>query len=60
MEHGVGRSLDEGHDGEASSKPFLIAGDPSLELFGHGWTPNQTSSSISGYTGRHRAPEPNG
>jgi len=31
-------------------------GDPSLELFGHGWTPTKASSGdIGSYRGRHRA-----
>ncbi|MCW2520275.1 MAG: hypothetical protein JWR46_2894 [Mycobacterium sp.] len=32
------------------------SGDPSLELFGHGWTPNQEPSpDQDSYRGRHRA-----
>jgi hypothetical protein len=31
-------------------------GDPSLELFGHGWSPNTAfSGDVGPYRGRHRA-----
>lgn len=37
------------------------AGDPSLELFGHGWTPDrEPSTPADGYTGRHRATDGKG
>ena len=35
-----------------------IAGDPTLELFGQGWTPHQDPARTSdAYQGRHRAPD---
>lgn len=41
-----------------SSGSMPGSGDPSLELFSHGWLPasEQTTNSES-YTGRHRAPD---
>jgi hypothetical protein len=40
---------------QASTVPVA---DPSLELFGHGWTPRKGPSSSTGSSpGRHRAPE---
>jgi hypothetical protein len=33
------------------------SGDPSLELFGNGWTPNPEPTRSESYTGRHRAPD---
>jgi hypothetical protein len=41
-------------------KPTIAApfGDPSLELFSHGWTPTrEPAGNADSYTGRHRAPE---
>jgi hypothetical protein len=46
------------HDDSMSPRFTPTAGDPSLQLFGQGWTP--TSDSAAGadsYVGRHRAPE---
>lgn len=35
-----------------------IAGDPTLELFGQGWTPHPDSArTADAYQGRHRAPD---
>jgi hypothetical protein len=31
--------------------------DASLELFGHGWSPDDTSDDTGAYVGRHRASE---
>lgn len=52
----------ERHDSEAGRSAHTGSvpptGDPSLELFGHGWTPGQEAvASIEEYTGRHRAPD---
>jgi hypothetical protein len=32
-----------------------LTGDPALELFGNGWTPDGGLAPGSAYTGRHRA-----
>ncbi|WP_158083854.1 hypothetical protein [Mycobacterium sp. AT1] len=40
------------------SKPMFTppVGDPSLELFGHGWSPTKAVSvDVGSYRGRHRA-----
>jgi hypothetical protein len=36
---------------------FPHSGDPSMELFGNGWTPNPKPTRSDSYTGRHRAPD---
>jgi hypothetical protein len=44
----------DGDDGAGSG--LLPAGDPSLKLFGHGWTPDAEPATHSdSYEGRHRA-----
>jgi hypothetical protein len=48
---------------EGVSTPFVVAsptqfGDPSLELFGQGWSPRIPRATDTGsYVGRHRAPD---
>jgi hypothetical protein len=41
----------------ASHDSVSLSGDPALELFGNGWTPNVGPASNPDYTGRHRAPD---
>ncbi|MEU0497237.1 hypothetical protein [Mycobacterium sp. NPDC006124] len=49
----VANSLREGGHTMGFTPPV---GDPSLELFGHGWTPAKASSAeVGSYRGRHRA-----
>jgi hypothetical protein len=53
--------LGNGGEKEPGTRPdptMPSSGDPSLELFGHGWTP-QTESHVDqeSYEGRHRAPD---
>lgn len=38
-------------DAGPSAESALTVGDPALQLFGHGWSPEQETS----YRGRHRA-----
>jgi hypothetical protein len=41
-------------DDDVDRRP--AGGDPNLELFGHGWAPDPSTSPET-YVGRHRAPE---
>jgi hypothetical protein len=48
---------DEGPPG-TSSGSIPGSGDPSLELFSHGWLPaSERTKNSDSYTGRHRAPD---
>ncbi|MET0451171.1 MAG: hypothetical protein ABW137_04985 [Mycobacterium sp.] len=51
-ELGDGESL-----GDAAAGSAPMCGDASLQLFGHGWTPNDSTHDADSYQGRHRAPD---
>jgi hypothetical protein len=57
-EDAFAESADFRGDEGPQSMSTRSTGDPSLELFSHGWLPasEQTTDSDS-YTGRHRAPD---
>jgi hypothetical protein len=54
------RPLDEGAPSVKRNGSVPPVADSSLDLFGHGWTPNPEPPSGDGYTGRHRAPDGTG
>ncbi|WP_161600643.1 hypothetical protein [Mycolicibacterium hodleri] len=45
----------EHREAASPSRAMPTSGDPSLELFGHGWTPKGRSTDPDSYRGRHRA-----
>jgi hypothetical protein len=46
---------DDGVGIGASRGSASLCGDPALELFGNGWSPNSGLASNTDYMGRHRA-----
>jgi hypothetical protein len=61
MEDDDSQSHDDGSPHVKRNGSVPPVADSSLDLFGHGWTPNpRPSSAADGYAGRHRAPDGTG